>query len=79
MDVNEMLWAPHGSLSIRWEHGEPYHEAYGGIVPCVPSPGRSASGRRACGGGFWNASGAWPRSTPNVPPSAVASGSLGAC
>ena len=33
MDVNEMLWTPHGSLSIRWEHGEPYHEAYGGIVP----------------------------------------------
>ena len=33
MDVNEMLWTPHGSLSIGWEHGEPYHEAYGGIVP----------------------------------------------
>ena len=33
MEVNEMLWTPHGSLSIRWEHGERYHEAYGGIVP----------------------------------------------
>ena len=74
MDVNEMLWTPHGSLSIRWEHGEPYHEAYGGIVPyeacwgCASSIGLGSAGRRRAG--QWDATSltpstgsAWGRAT----------------